>query len=117
MSTRELVDCLDRILPDSRVFDDVRSAIDKEIKSGGFSPEDVEKLSALNDVGDVVNKRFVVMRYDIGFGTHYVCRVAVGGVLSHKLGIVTPRLFIAELYYSHDVQLITVDFSADAPDD
>ena len=110
MSTSEIINNLDRILSDSRVLNDLQSTIEKEIKRGGLSHEDVQKLSSLDHVGDVVNKRFIAMRYDVGFGTHYVCRIAVGGVLSHSHGIVTARLFMAELIYNADLSLITVDF-------
>lgn len=110
MSTERLIGLLNNLLPDNRILKDVNQILNQEIERGYFSESEPEKIPPKDVTSEVVDKRFILLRYEAGFGNRYVSRVAVGGVLKHRSGVIIPRYFFATAYYTDDLHLITVDF-------
>lgn len=109
MTTKEIIDILNDILSDRRVLEDFYLVLSGEIARGGFS--ELSTGETLRDTPvEVINKKFIYMKYETGFGSHYVAKVAVSGIKSHGNGVLVSNNFFASLYYSEDLRLITVDF-------
>jgi hypothetical protein len=110
MNTKSLIDLLDNLLPDQRILKDVNHALKEEIEKGRFSDLSPEEIPSSDVALEIINKRFINSRYEVGFGNHYICRVAVGGVQRNRNGIIVPKYFFATLHYTDDLRLITIDF-------
>lgn len=111
--TTTLIDLINFLLPDQRIMEDAARILNEEIQKGGFADLDSENQPSIDESIEVINKKFVCGKYEIGFGNHYACRVAIGGVVSYKGGAIVPKYFFATLYYTDDLRLITVDFHDD----
>ena len=96
--TGNLINLIDALLPDHRVMEDASRMLNEEIQRGGFIHLDPEKQPSIDEVIEVINKTFILEKYEIGFGNHYASRVAIGGVVSYKGGAIVPKHFFATLY-------------------
>lgn len=108
--THDLIEIINILLSDTRILEDTINVLKEEIKAGGFDKLPIEKMPDINMPIEVVNKKFVYTKYEVGFANHYVARVAVGGVERCRNGVIVPKYFFATLHYSDDLRLITVDF-------
>lgn len=110
MNTITLVELINNLLPDKKILEDVSRALNSELEKGGFGNLAREEIPPKDTQSEVLTKRFIMNNYETGFGNHYVSKVAIGGVETHRNGVVIPKYFFATLYYTEDLRLITVDF-------
>lgn len=114
MRTVNLIEELDRLLPDSQIIEDITSILwQKGSKGAEIELERAKVLVPPNTRLEVVTKSLFKEYYDVGFGTCYRAQVAVGGVADQAHGILGAEYCFATLYYSQEQQIITVDFHED----
>ncbi len=110
MSEININDSLDRVLTDGRVLGDAARVLAEEVEKGGLSAAELGGNRPEQVPMEVVKKAFIQCRFENAFGNHFIAQVAVGGIERQGSGIVHPGYFFSTLYYSEDLNLMTVDF-------
>jgi hypothetical protein len=114
MDAQDVEHCLDSALPDEQVIEDLRAILRSEAKAGSVRIELDGQwvLVPLDAEIALVTKAFFKTYQAEPFGAYRV-QVAVGGVKSHRHGILEAWHCFAMLYYNAQGQRFTVDFYRD----
>lgn len=114
MNTNDLVDILDKVLPDARITQDLADILNNLSAAGkGVELSEAIILIPKQTYLEVVTKAFFKENYRIAFDTGYRVQVAIGGVRKEESGILFPEYCFATLYYNEGRSLVTVDFHED----
>jgi hypothetical protein len=105
----DLLDLLDKALPDSQVVSDISRILWRE--SNGLVELEEGDLSVPQSVPiEIVTKAFFKEYYDISFGNCFRTQVAIGGIEYQDSGVLFAKFCFATLYYKEKGALITIDF-------
>ena len=105
---------LDEFLSDDKVVSDLRQILSTlpagviELDAGTIRVEPECQV-------ELVSKSCISQRFDRGFGSCFTALVAVGGVSNVEYGIVAAHHCFAVLWYSPNLELITIDFTSVCP--
>jgi hypothetical protein len=114
MDSQDVIQAIDLILPDPKIFEDVNNMLKKYRASGQkkvqLEDEDISIAIPEGVQIDIVTKAFFNEYFDINLGTGYRVQVAMGGIQKQKRGRVYPELCFATLFYDATRKMLMIDF-------